>query len=551
MTSDPDLIARTRAGDTEAYSTLFERHREAAARLARQLARGESDADDLVAEAFTRVLSQLREGKGPDVAFRAYLLTTLRHVHFRRHNAEKRVAPTDDLQVLDQPVTHDDPVISSFDNAAAGRAFGSLPERWQMILWHLEVEGQRPAEVAELLGMKPNAVSALAYRAREALRQAYLLQHIADAENKTCVTVLDLLPAYVRGKLGRREKEKVRRHLPDCASCSTALAELTDMNSHLSAFLAPVILGAAATPYLQGVGAPAFTLFAHPWEKLQHWIHFASPATAVVHRVVVAGVGVAVAGAASTGMWAAWPSPADSPAGRGSAPTSSVSPSGPGSPLPSSAGAVTMAPPESTAPSTGQSSAPATEEPTSSAPASSTTSTAPTDGATSTEAATVAPLRVSFSSVPAGLSVSLQASATGGKGARKYTWDLGDGTTARGRSVSHTYAASGSYTVQLTVTDRTRSVSTARAVAVYSTNQPPQAAFSADVVGTTVSFDATASSDSDGSIVSYSWDFGDDATGSGLTVSHTYAASGEYVVRLTVTDDRGTRASRVVTVTIS
>ncbi|MEJ2558516.1 MAG: PKD domain-containing protein, partial [Anaerolineae bacterium] len=35
----------------------------------------------------------------------------------------------------------------------------------------------------------------------------------------------------------------------------------------------------------------------------------------------------------------------------------------------------------------------------------------------------------------------------------KYDWDLGDGTTAIGRVVTHTYSATGTYTVTLTVTD--------------------------------------------------------------------------------------------------
>ena len=36
-----------------------------------------------------------------------------------------------------------------------------------MVLWHLEVENQKPADIAPLLGMSANSVSALAYRARE------------------------------------------------------------------------------------------------------------------------------------------------------------------------------------------------------------------------------------------------------------------------------------------------------------------------------------------------------------------------------------------------
>ena len=36
--SDPELIAAVRAGDSEAYGLLFERHRGAAMNLARQIA---------------------------------------------------------------------------------------------------------------------------------------------------------------------------------------------------------------------------------------------------------------------------------------------------------------------------------------------------------------------------------------------------------------------------------------------------------------------------------------------------------------------------------
>lgn len=47
----------------------------------------------------------------------------------------------------------------------------------------------------------------------------------------------------------------------------------------------------------------------------------------------------------------------------------------------------------------------------------------------------------------------------------------------------------------------------------------------------TVTFDASRST---GPIVTYLWSFGDGSTGSGLTVSHTYADRGQYTVYLTV-----------------
>src|SRR3954447_14501137 len=88
--SDAELIAAVRSGDTESYGQLFGRHRDAATRLARQLVPG-PDADDLVAESFIRVLAVLQAGKGPDESFRAYLLTSLRRLHIDRIRASKRV----------------------------------------------------------------------------------------------------------------------------------------------------------------------------------------------------------------------------------------------------------------------------------------------------------------------------------------------------------------------------------------------------------------------------------------------------------------------------
>jgi PKD repeat protein len=77
-------------------------------------------------------------------------------------------------------------------------------------------------------------------------------------------------------------------------------------------------------------------------------------------------------------------------------------------------------------------------------------------------------------------------------------------------------------------------------------NKDPVGSFSADpdqgLAPLTVAFDASGTSDPDGTIVSYAWSFGDGTTGSGVTVSHTYATPGAYSAILTVTDDDGSTA---------
>jgi RNA polymerase sigma factor (sigma-70 family) len=254
--SDAELIARVRGGDTRAYGELFERHRDAANRLANQLV-ASPDADDLVSEAFIKVLRVLGSGGGPDVAFRPYLLTAVRRLHIDRIRSASRVTPSDEIENLDPGVPFADPAVAEFENSAAAKAFASLPERWQMVLWHLEVEGQKPADIAPLLGMSANSVSALAYRAREGLRQAYLQMHLADTAGETCRWTTERLGAHVRGGLAKRDAAKVEEHLDECPRCAAVYLELVEVNSNLRGIIAPLLLGAAATGYLASSGGTA------------------------------------------------------------------------------------------------------------------------------------------------------------------------------------------------------------------------------------------------------------------------------------------------------
>lgn len=265
--SDAQLIEAVRGGETGAYGELFDRHRDAATRLSSQLVPG-PDADDLVAESFTRVLALLQAGKGPDEFFRAYLLTTIRRLHIDRTRRQKRVRTTGDESELDRAVEFVDPATMRFEQGAAAAAFATLPERWQLVLWHLDVEGQKPADIAPLLGMSPNSVSALAYRAREGLRQAYLQNHLAPSLHASCRTTTGMLGAYVRKGLSARDSARVEAHLDECSRCTGLYLELSEINSNLSGILGPALLGTAAAGYvgggaaLTGIGALAEAAFA-------------------------------------------------------------------------------------------------------------------------------------------------------------------------------------------------------------------------------------------------------------------------------------------------
>ncbi len=139
-----------------------------------------------------------------------------------------------------------------------------------------------------------------------------------------------------------------------------------------------------------------------------------------------------------------------------------------------------------------------------------------------------------------------------------HAWNFGDGTTGTGATVSHTFAAAGTYTVTLTVTDNqgaTGTTSQSVAVGAPPANQPPVASFTAacqSFLGLLrwCTFNSSASTDPDGTITARSWNFGDGTTGTGASVTHFYSAAGARTVVLTVTDNGGATDTETKTVNV-
>ena len=137
-----------------------------------------------------------------------------------------------------------------------------------------------------------------------------------------------------------------------------------------------------------------------------------------------------------------------------------------------------------------------------------------------------------------------------------YTWSFGDGATATGQTVKHTFTANGAREVTLTVTDADGLTATVKKT-VTVTSQAPTAAFTAApttlTAGATVSFDGTGSHDPDGTIARYEWDFDGDGAfdAEGAKVTHVYGTAGSFQARLRVTDDDGRTASATRTITVT
>ncbi|WP_435743321.1 sigma-70 family RNA polymerase sigma factor [Microbacterium sp. PMB16] len=264
---DADLILRTRSGDTEAFGELWRRHYPSGLSVARSIT-SSIDPDDLVQESYTRIYQAIIKGGGPNGSFRAYLFTSIRNTAAAWGRSRRETA-IDELDSVADPGSTDQAANEALDRSLTSQAFRSLPSRWQEVLWYTEIEQMKPQDVAPLLGMKSGAVSQLAFRAREGLREAWIQAHLRSAAaGSDCQWTIEHLGAYSRGNLGTRDHKRLEVHLDECARCMIVAAEAKDVSTRLALVLLPLVLGVTgAAGYLatlQGGGTPIVALAAMP-----------------------------------------------------------------------------------------------------------------------------------------------------------------------------------------------------------------------------------------------------------------------------------------------
>ncbi|WP_440067732.1 zf-HC2 domain-containing protein [Streptosporangium sp. OZ121] len=233
-----------------------------------------------------------------------------------------------------------DPSVAGLERSPVARAFLSLPERWQFVLWHAEVERLRVEDVGLLLGLTVNGAAALAHRAREGTRQACLRIHLAETSAPECRPVLTRLGPYTRGGLPREQGRVIEGHLDGCSGCRAVLAELAGIGQGIRSVIGPLVAGPAFPAYLTALarmGATAGGGLSGRWHRAPRSVRRAVATGAMATAVAVAAALVLVSAEApapgpSTASEPIVVAPApDSPAPR----ESSDGPDTSGSPVPS------------------------------------------------------------------------------------------------------------------------------------------------------------------------------------------------------------------------
>lgn len=178
--SDRELIDRSRAGDTGAFSRLLRRHDASMRRLASTMLHEPSAVDDVLQDAYFAAYRGLDGFRG-EAAFSTWLH---RIVHRSCLHHLRRTRPTSSLDVLSR--TSDVGVGERFDQvstaAAVRGALATLSSEHRAVLALVDGEGLSYAEVGELLGIGAGTVASRLSRAREGFRAAY---HQSNSESET------------------------------------------------------------------------------------------------------------------------------------------------------------------------------------------------------------------------------------------------------------------------------------------------------------------------------------------------------------------------------
>ena len=181
--SETELIDATRRGDGSAFRVIMQRHNRRLYRVARSVVGDDSEAEDVVQEAYVRAFTGLAAFRGD-----ASLATWLTRIALNEAlGRRRRRRPTVDVQVVDSLQDRTGarilmfPTMDSDPEQAAGRrdvrrlleaAIEGLPASFRAVFMMRLVEGMSVEETAGLLGLRAETVKTRLHRARRLLRKA-------------------------------------------------------------------------------------------------------------------------------------------------------------------------------------------------------------------------------------------------------------------------------------------------------------------------------------------------------------------------------------------
>jgi RNA polymerase sigma factor (sigma-70 family) len=224
---------------------LYRRHGGEVYRYAYAVLGNHADAEDITQTTFLNAYRSLEQGVRPRKPSN-WLLTIASNAikqRFRHEQARPHQVELDD-RIAGSEVEDDGPTVGELLTALA-----KIPPQQRQAIVLREFEGRSYSEIAGILGVTTSALETLLFRARRSLAEE--LEH-----QLSCTEAQHAISRAVDGRLGRKERRRLRDHLVECPDCAT-FARL--QRQHRSALrgllLVPIPLSLTILKGLQSPGA--------------------------------------------------------------------------------------------------------------------------------------------------------------------------------------------------------------------------------------------------------------------------------------------------------
>jgi RNA polymerase sigma factor (sigma-70 family) len=203
-------VTETSQAASRALDDLYRQHGAAVYRYALAVLGNRADAEDVTQTTFLNAYRSLEQGVRPRKP--ANWLLTIASNTIKQRVRQEKSRPHEvelDERVAGTSPEEDGPTVGEILTALS-----KIPPQQRQAIVLREFEGRSYNEIAEILGVTTSALETLLFRARRSLSEE--LEH-----HLTCTEAQLAVSRATDGRLGRKERRRLREHLDECPDCAS------------------------------------------------------------------------------------------------------------------------------------------------------------------------------------------------------------------------------------------------------------------------------------------------------------------------------------------
>ncbi|WP_285010934.1 RNA polymerase sigma factor [Pedobacter faecalis] len=164
---EKELLIRLKAGDKQAFESLYHRYKHRIAANLLRLLKSEELAEEILQDMFVRLWDR-RSSINPEQSFRSYLFRVAENKvmdYYRRMARDKRMREKLTAAVSELYSHIEEDIFSKENSRLLQEAIDQLPPQRKQVFILCKMEGKSYKEVAELLSISPSTINDHLYKA--------------------------------------------------------------------------------------------------------------------------------------------------------------------------------------------------------------------------------------------------------------------------------------------------------------------------------------------------------------------------------------------------